>query len=51
MRKVHTTTGALAAEDFKLALPHEHIFTETCDAPAWTYRDADAGDVLRVMKT
>ncbi len=47
MRKIYTTAGAFAAEDFKLALPHEHIFTETGDAPAWTYRDADAGDVLR----
>lgn len=50
MRKIYTTAGALTAEDFELALPHEHIFTETGDAPAWAYRDADAGDVLRVMK-
>jgi|WetSurMetagenome_2_1015567.scaffolds.fasta_scaffold439346_2 hypothetical protein len=50
MRKIYATAGALVAEDFRLALPHEHIFTETGDAPAWAYRDANAGNVLRVMK-
>lgn len=50
MKRIYTTAGALTARDFDLALPHEHIFTETGDAPAWAYRDADAGDVLRVMK-
>lgn len=50
MKYIHTTAGALAFDDFSLALPHEHIFTETGEAPAWAYRDADANDVLRVMK-
>lgn len=50
MKHIHTTAGALAFEDFSLALPHEHIFTETGEAPAWAYRDADAGDVLRAMR-
>lgn len=50
MKRIYTTAGALTAKDFDLALPHEHIFTETGDAPARAYRDADAGDVLRVMK-
>ncbi len=50
MKRVHTTSGALAAADFTLALPHEHIFTETGDAPAYAYRTAEADDVLRVMQ-
>ncbi len=50
MKHIYTTAGALAFDDFGLALPHEHIFTETGEAPAWAYRDADAYDVLRVMK-
>ncbi len=50
MKHIYTTAGMLAAEGFELALPHEHIFTETGDAPAWAYRNADIGDVLRVMK-
>lgn len=50
MKHIYTTAGALAFDDFGLALPHEHIFTETGEAPAWAYRDADFGDVLRVMK-
>ena len=50
MKSIYTTAGALTADDFGLALPHEHIFTETGDAPAWAYRNVDAIDVLRVMK-
>ncbi len=50
MKYIHTTSGALSFDDFGLALPHEHIFTETGEAPAWAYRGADAHDVLRVMK-
>lgn len=50
MKHIYSTSGALAVGDFELSLPHEHIFTETGDAPARAYRDADAGDVLRVMK-
>jgi len=50
MKCIFTTAGALVAEDFGLALPHEHIFTETGDAPARAYRDADVPGVLSVMK-
>ncbi len=50
MKHIYTTAGALAFDDFSLALPHEHIFTETGEAPAWAYCDAGFGDVLRVMK-
>jgi phosphotriesterase-related protein len=50
MKHIHTTAGALSFDDFGLALPHEHIFTETGEAPAWAYPDADIKDVLRVMK-
>lgn len=50
MKHIHTTAGALAFDDFGLALPHEHIFTETGEAPAWAYRDADTGDVLQAMR-
>jgi phosphotriesterase-related protein len=50
MKHIYTTAGALAFSDFSLALPHEHIFTETGEAPAWAYRDADFGDVKRIMK-
>jgi phosphotriesterase-related protein len=50
MKYIHTTAGALAIDDFSLALPHEHIFTETGAAPAWAFRDADAVDVLHVMR-
>ena len=50
MKRIYTTAGALTAGDFEHALPHEHIFTETGDAPAWAYRDADVNDVLYVMK-
>ncbi len=50
MKRIDTTAGGLSAADFALALPHEHIFTETGDAPAWAYPNADPPDVLRVMK-
>ncbi len=50
MKHIYTTAGALAFDDFSLALPHEHIFTETGEAPAWAYRDANAGDVLRMIR-
>lgn len=50
IKVVHTTAGALRAADFELALPHEHIFTETGDAPARAYRDADAEGALRAMR-
>jgi phosphotriesterase-related protein len=49
MKRIYTTAGALSDADFGLALPHEHIFTETGDAPEWAYVGADAGDVLRIM--
>jgi len=50
MKYIYTTAGMLASEDFGLALPHEHIFTETGEAPARAYCDAETEDVLRVMK-
>lgn len=50
MKRIYTTAGMLSEADYALALPHEHIFTETGDAPAWAYRDADVTDVLCVMK-
>lgn len=50
MKHIYTTAGMLAAEGFELALPHEHIFTETGEAPARAYLDAETEDVLRVMK-
>lgn len=50
MKHIHTTAGPLGFDDFGLALPHEHIFTETGEAPAWAYLDAGAKEVLPVMK-
>jgi predicted metal-dependent phosphotriesterase family hydrolase len=50
MKKIYTTSGALSTKDFDLALPHEHIFTETGDSPERAYLDADVNDVLSVMK-
>lgn len=48
-KRIYTTAGALTADDFALALPHEHIFTETGDGQEYAYKNADPEDVWRVM--
>lgn len=49
MAYIHTTHGALGDNDFDSALPHEHIFTETGDAPAYAFMMADPADAQHVM--
>lgn len=49
-KRIYTTAGALGFHDFALALPHEHIFTETGEGHEYAYKDAEYDEVLRAMR-
>jgi len=47
---LHTLTGPVAAKDLGLILPHEHIFVDLRGPSVPDYAQADAEDVVRLMK-
>lgn len=47
---LHTLTGPVAANDLGLILPHEHIFVDLRGPSALNYAQAQAEDVIRLMK-
>jgi phosphotriesterase-related protein len=48
---INTVTGTIPAEDLRLTLPHEHLFTDLRGPVVLDYAQADPDHVVAVMKS